>query len=734
MMTSTHDPQTQVPYLAQEKAARSIETPKPPEPEMIATPLETSDTKIKKNLYQLLEKLAASGHRFTSHRRDLSSAVGHGTNTPGLTFNEIKDRLRNGFPVVGLKGGVEISPGMYSIIIDADAPGAIEALEAEDLRLSKCLSTLGSKPGHLIGTTDRAVQKFAYDSPDGARAIDILGVGAMAVLPPSPHRKTGKLYTVRRDGEPFFIPADELLSILERVSKKMNYVKPGEKNVWDHFEIRRDDVCDKLKGRVNLFSFGLKPGLQSCPLPGHRNGDRHPSLSIRDDGTLFNCFSKHGGGDVVTWIMLRDNCDFKTAIAALAIEAGIEVDSYTRNTTNDFIKSNSKASFEGVAPQGFGKEESEVYIVDGTQGLEGFLAPVPKDFRFGHPLEGGPKPKGGLTAYTPNGLHSLCSEQQKWLLEDYIPEGYYTIFTGPTGCCKTFFLLDAAISMALGKTRAFTATEPKVILYLDAENGPSEMKRRLDGLTTDLTPDEKVLLEKNLRFVFFPDWMLDRDVSVESLIETTKTLGATVVIFDVIRRFISGDENKSETANSVKKALDRLIYEAGATPIAIHHHKKVGDKAVDDKEMSRGSSDFIGGVAVQNVLHEEPTDEEGSVLISLKQAKRRNGLRCQPRTFRLKGLAPDAVSLTNLGLTSQLLLDKNTATVNLSHWVEARTGEFSRKDAIKALESLKVSEATVDGALSALLETGMIRRVGKKGSGKYARGSAEFSFGGASDV
>lgn len=38
-----------------------------------------------------------------------------------------------------------------------------------------------------------------------------------------------------------------------------------------------------------------------CPIPGHPNGDRNPSLEVDPVGKVWTCWSLHGGGGVIAW-------------------------------------------------------------------------------------------------------------------------------------------------------------------------------------------------------------------------------------------------------------------------------------------------------------------------------------------------------------------------------------------------------------------------------------------------
>lgn len=286
----------------------------------------------------LVERLAAQGHRFTSHKRDLSCAVGHGDKAAGLSLDEIKKLYSQERCVIGLKGGGKLANGHYSLILDADWPGAIEQLEAADPRLAATLRTEGSKPGHLVSETDVPVKGQNIDTADGKRAIDILGVGRMAVLPPSIHRKTGKPYKVIRDAPVQFVPWSELSEILFSLCEKNGWIWKEQQRKMTKVAAstkRQGSDAEAIKAKLKLWDVcpALKAGLQSCPLPGHANGDKRPSLHINNDGTLFNCFSKHNGGDIFTWLELDEGLKFPDALQKLAATAGVQL--RKQNTKSD---------------------------------------------------------------------------------------------------------------------------------------------------------------------------------------------------------------------------------------------------------------------------------------------------------------------------------------------------------------------------------------------------------------
>lgn len=87
------------------------------------------------------------------------------------------------------------------------------------------------------------------------------------------------------------------------------------------------DIVDIVSENVNLRRTG-KNYIGFCPF--HSN-TRTPSFVVFPDSGTWRCFGQCSeGGDVFSYIMKRDGCDFQTALELLAKKAGVELTPYTR--------------------------------------------------------------------------------------------------------------------------------------------------------------------------------------------------------------------------------------------------------------------------------------------------------------------------------------------------------------------------------------------------------------------
>lgn len=88
------------------------------------------------------------------------------------------------------------------------------------------------------------------------------------------------------------------------------------------------DIVDLISETVNLRRTG-KNYIGFCPF--HEN-TRTPSFVVFPDSGTWRCFGQCAeGGDVFSYVMKRDGCDFQTALDMLAKRAGVELTPYNRD-------------------------------------------------------------------------------------------------------------------------------------------------------------------------------------------------------------------------------------------------------------------------------------------------------------------------------------------------------------------------------------------------------------------
>ena len=80
----------------------------------------------------------------------------------------------------------------------------------------------------------------------------------------------------------------------------------------------RCDIVDVISGYVQLKRAGSNyNGL--CPF----HSEKTPSFTVFPSTKNFYCFGCGAGGDVITFMMKRENLDYRSAVELLAARAGI---------------------------------------------------------------------------------------------------------------------------------------------------------------------------------------------------------------------------------------------------------------------------------------------------------------------------------------------------------------------------------------------------------------------------
>jgi len=539
-----------------------------------------------------LSKLAADGWLFTSHKLDLSGAEGHGKNVQGLTLEQAIKRYEGDYEVIGLKGGVQLADGHYSLVLDCDAKGYFEKIQERLPILKITLQHKGSKLGHFVVKTDQPVEKQAINLSDKTRVIDILGIGGMAVAPPSRHRKTGKPYEIINDAEPAFVSWQDIKATLLDLCREEQLTWP---NVYPEIkpnfsDTPRDEIAEAIKAKITLFDFGLKAGLQRCPLSGHKNGDTNPSLSVSADGRLFNCFSRHGGGDIFTWLTIHDNCDFITS-KRLLCQKYVALSALNPNSAEINDVERNIALF--ALSQGSAENNKSALCtttLKGSATVQNLVSAQKMNTQ---------------KSYTGLLFGDIKEEQLQppsFLIKDYVPEFHLTLISAAPKCFKSTIAEYFAAHIAAG--RPLWDGEPikrRKVAYIDEEDCLPHLYQNFEAIIAGFSEEEKTAVRENLRLFSSQGFNFSDLNAMQKMFQDYKP---EVVLVDTLRRALDGDENESgDIANLYAEALAPAMRDYNITWILLHHNRKVGqnDKKFGvDASLIRGSSDLfaISGSAI----------------------------------------------------------------------------------------------------------------------------------------
>jgi hypothetical protein len=213
-----------------------------------------------------------------------------------------------------------------------------------------------------------------------------------------------------------------------------------------------------------------------------------------------------------------------------------------------------------------------------------------------------------------------------YLLEGLIPEHKVVTFFAEGGSVKTWSALSLAISVAEGKPWLDQyAVKKGRVLYLDYEDGPHEMNRRVWMLTGGSgVPDLGYL---------YGGQNIDKIDLWKALAKKVIEEGITLVVIDSLGASMPGDADENDTAFAEGMKIAGKFTEVGCTVLFVHHANKQG--GMRGTSAARDASDVV--------FKFEPVSETDSIK-RMRMVCDKPGPQKRP--------APVNVQLSDAGLTT----------------------------------------------------------------------------------
>jgi len=171
----------------------------------------------------------------------------------------------------------------------------------------------------------------------------------------------------------------------------------------------------------------------------------------------------------------------------------------------------------------------------------------------------------------------------------------FGLIVAPGGTGKTFFGLDLAVSVALGRSTARA-------VYLAAEESGRMLAERLRSLTR-ASERRNANLHQNLLVLplLGEKGYLIEGGKTTPLFEQVKTLaaGARLIIVDPVRLLHDGEENDSASAALFVKVMGQLAKACEAAVIGVHHANRASGENAGSQHAARGSSALVDGARWQ---------------------------------------------------------------------------------------------------------------------------------------
>lgn len=201
----------------------------------------------------------------------------------------------------------------------------------------------------------------------------------------------------------------------------------------------------------------------------------------------------------------------------------------------------------------------------------------------------------------------------EWTAGRLMTKGQQIALVGDGKAGKSVFCQEWAWRMSAGKPfLGDKAREPMRVLYLDAENGQPDLQDRFLSFGAD--PD--TLAE--LVYESFPGLPpLDTVAGGAALLALVEEIGPAVVFIDTVSRFISGNENDSDTWLSLYRNTLMHLKSMGIGSVRLDHFGK------DRERGARGNS-----AKTQDIDHvwELKALERGTRTLRLQRTHTRTGI------------------------------------------------------------------------------------------------------------
>jgi len=217
-------------------------------------------------------------------------------------------------------------------------------------------------------------------------------------------------------------------------------------------------------------------------------------------------------------------------------------------------------------------------------------------------------------------------EEEKFILEPFIPSKSIILLDGIGGLGKSFFAMELAFALSVGESFLLPGFRPKQaipILYLTAEDSPDDFRDRLSAIKRAYQYEgkadnfywisslsSKFPLQESTFFTKNHNKIIKTEMTdyLEFLIRET---GAKLIVIDSLINWYGLNENSSEDAVYFYNFLKYLIRKYKLSFLILHHQSKGGllkDASKEDK--FRGSGVFREQARARIVMRQLSSQEE----------------------------------------------------------------------------------------------------------------------------
>jgi KaiC/GvpD/RAD55 family RecA-like ATPase len=192
--------------------------------------------------------------------------------------------------------------------------------------------------------------------------------------------------------------------------------------------------------------------------------------------------------------------------------------------------------------------------------------------------------------------------EQEYILSPVLPVGGIWMIAGAPKAGKSLLAAGVAEALVDKRVEFFHGMHVKThgkVLYINLDMGVVSHRKRFLNME-----EEKGSKLKGLYHITRDEVPASLNIinppSYEWLASQVRDLKPMVIIFDVLRRFFTGDENSSDVAQNIMNAVTNLMREGESAAILVHHTNKTSEISKNmgiEKnpiEAVRGSSSIAG--------------------------------------------------------------------------------------------------------------------------------------------
>ena len=202
----------------------------------------------------------------------------------------------------------------------------------------------------------------------------------------------------------------------------------------------------------------------------------------------------------------------------------------------------------------------------------------------------------------------------EWLVSRFLQADSFAVLYGAPGSSKSFWALDAALSIASGISFHGSEVKKGQVLYAAGE-GLRGLKWRVEAWLLAHPEAKETDIMRNIRIIPDVPHLLD-DKHTSMLLNTAEAMATSIdtdplrlVIVDTwARALVGGDENSQKDAGLAVNACERVRKITGCTVLVVHHSGTEGTR-------ERGSTALRGAADTSLMMTLEETSRVSNVLV-----------------------------------------------------------------------------------------------------------------------